>query len=330
MDTISKHLEIILDQMDSVFGLVALASAVIEWLALVFTRRMESNKEGWINMLSYALDSFPYFFIGKFIVFVPMMFLYEYRLWTLGTQWYIWILAYLVYDFMFWLVHYLGHKVRFFWCIHGVHHTAKEMKLTVAVRGSFVGFLHIPLTVVGLPLLGFNPFMIYIVEAIARLYGLYEHMNDHFDKVVGRLTWMEKLFVTPSIHRVHHASNRIYLDRNYGETFSIWDLALGTFQSELDDVKPVYGMMDDKIDGGNIFQVQLQLWKDLWRDMSSAPKWSDKLKYVYKYPGWNHIDGGKTADALREEAWNVRAGLAPAPNDENQLIAKTKKYEYQN
>jgi sterol desaturase/sphingolipid hydroxylase (fatty acid hydroxylase superfamily) len=299
----SNTLPVLLGKMQGVFGYIMLTLVVVEWVILVITRKMESNREGWVNVLSYVLDSIPYFFLGKLVIFGTMMWMYEYRICTLGYAWYIWILAYLVYDLMFWLVHFLGHQVRFFWCIHGVHHTAEEMKMTVAVRGSFLGFLYIPFTVIWLPVLGFDPFMIFIVEAIARLYGLYEHINDNFDQIAGKQTWLEILFITPSVHRVHHAKNGIYLDRNYGETFSFWDRIFGTFQSELPDVPPVYGIIHEKINGKNLLQVQLLLWKDLWRDISGATRLSDKLKYIIKPPGWNHINGGKMAHAYRVEAW---------------------------
>jgi sterol desaturase/sphingolipid hydroxylase (fatty acid hydroxylase superfamily) len=299
----NNALAVLLGKMQGVFGYVVLGLVILEWVILVITRRMESNREGWVNIFSYVLDSIPYFFLGKIVIFGTMTWMYEYRLFTLGNAWYVWILAYAVYDFMFWLVHFLGHKVRFFWCIHGVHHTAEEMKLTVAVRGSFLGFLHIPLTVICLPILGFDPFMIFIVEAIARLYGLYEHVNDNFDKLVGKQIFLEWLFITPSVHRVHHAKNYIYLDRNYGETFSVWDKIFGTFQSELDDVKPAYGILSENIDGKSLWKVQLLLWKDLWMDIRSAPRLSDKIKYLIMPPGWNHIDGGKMAASYRTEAW---------------------------
>jgi len=231
-----------------------------------------------------------------------MLWSYSHRFFTLGFDWYIWILAYLVYDFMLWLVHLIGHQVRFFWCIHGVHHTPEEMKMSVTIRGSFLGFLHSPLSIVFLPVLGFDPFMVLLLDLIRRLYVLYEHASEHVDTFIGKLSWLEKLFITPSLHRVHHARNHIYLDRNYGETFSIWDRMFGTFQSEFHDVKPVYGILNDKIDSKNFLQVQFQLWKDLWADIVSAPRLVDKIRYVIKPPGWNHIDGGKKASAYRADA----------------------------
>lgn len=298
----SNALETLLNELKGPYRTIVLGSVVLEWLILVIARRIESNKEGWINILCYVIELIPYLIFGRIVIFGLMLWSYNHRFFTLGFDWYIWILAYLVYDFMLWFVHLIGHQVRFFWCIHGVHHTAEEMKMSVTIRGSFLGFLHSPLSVVFLPILGFDPFMVLLLDLIRRLYVLYEHVSEHADTFVGKLTWLEKLFITPSLHRVHHAKNHIYLDRNYGETFSIWDRIFGTFQSELHDVRPMYGIINDKINSRNFLQVQLQLWKDLWNDIVRAPRFIDKIRYVIMPPGWNHIDGGKKASAYRSDA----------------------------
>ncbi|AXT62693.1 sterol desaturase family protein [Aquimarina sp. AD10] len=292
-------IQLLFSKFQSVSGVLIIILVIVEWSILFFTRKIESNKEGFVNILSYVLQTIPYVFFGKVLILGTMMWVYEYRLFTLGYNWYIWVLAYFVYDFMFYVLHYIGHKVRFFWCIHGVHHTAEEMKLTVAVRGSFLIFLHMPHTVLWLPIFGFDPFMIFIIELIAALYGLYGHASE---KLVGRHVWLEHILITPSLHRVHHAKNHKYLDTNYGETFSIWDRMFGTLQKELDSDKPIYGLMGDSIDSKSIWQIQVVLWTELWRDINNASKWTDKVKYIFMHPGWNHIDGGKKATEYRLEA----------------------------
>ncbi|NSL86002.1 sterol desaturase family protein [Chitinophaga sp. Mgbs1] len=317
----SNALEILLSELKGPYRTIVLGSVFIEWIILIIARRIESNKSGLINILCYVIELIPYLFFGRIVIFGIMLWSYNHRFLTLGFEWYIWVLAYLVYDFMLWFVHLIGHKVRFFWCIHGVHHTAEEMKLSVTIRGSFLGFLHSPLSIVFLPILGFNPFMILLLDLIRRLYVLYEHASEYMDSFVGKLTWLEKIFITPSLHRVHHAKNFIYLDRNYGETFSVWDRIFKTFQPELHDVRPVYGIISDKINSRNFFQVQLQLWKDLWSDIVRAPRLTDKIKYIIMPPGWNHIDGGKMASAYRLEAEKARQPAVsterhPAPSDQ--------------
>ncbi len=298
-----EAIQIVLDKFQSISGIIVLTLVAIEWIVLFLTKKIESHKEGVVNILSYMLESIPYILFGKIIILGTMMWVYEHRIFTLGYEWYVWILAYVIYDFVFYALHYMGHKVRFFWCIHGVHHTAEEMKLTVAVRGSFLIFLHMPHTILWLPILGFDPFMIFIIELIANLYGLYEHASE---KLIGRQIWLERIFITPSLHRVHHAKNHKYLDTNYGETFSIWDRIFGTIQVELEDEKPVYGLMGNHINGENLWQIQVVLWKELWMDIKSAKKISDKIKYLIMYPGWNHIDGGKKASDYRSQAWNQK------------------------
>ncbi|CAA0152524.1 sterol desaturase family protein [Tenacibaculum maritimum] len=292
-------IQLLFEQLESKLAFIFLFSVVLEWVILVINNKINSNKSGFVNLLSYFVELLPYFVLDVFF-FGIMLWLYNYRLFDLGTSWYVWVLCYVLYDLLFYIIHYLGHRVRFFWCIHGVHHTAEEMKMTVAVRGSFLGFLLTPHNTIWLPLLGFDPFMVLIVDGIAKIYGLFEHINEHF--ISSKNSWIENIFVTPSVHRVHHSKNHVYLDRNYGETFSIWDHLFGTFQTEIKEEKPLYGMMDDKIDGKNLWQIQTVLWKELWYDIKTAPTFKDKINYLIKPPGWNHIDGGKLAEEFRNEA----------------------------
>ncbi|WP_407323738.1 sterol desaturase family protein [Tenacibaculum maritimum] len=292
-------IQLLFEQLESKLAFIFLFSVVLEWVILVINNKINSNKSGFVNLLSYFVELLPYFILDVFF-FGIMLWLYNYRLFDLGTSWYVWVLCYVLYDLLFYIIHYLGHRVRFFWCIHGVHHTAEEMKMTVAVRGSFLGFLLTPHNTIWLPLLGFDPFMVLIVDGIAKIYGLFEHINEHF--ISSKNSWIENIFVTPSVHRVHHSKNHVYLDRNHGETFSIWDHLFGTFQTEIKEEKPLYGMMDDKIDGKNLWQIQTVLWKELWYDIKTAPTFKDKINYLIKPPGWNHIDGGKLAEEFRNEA----------------------------
>ncbi|CAA0226089.1 sterol desaturase family protein [Tenacibaculum maritimum] len=292
-------IQLLFEQLESKLAFIFLFSVVLEWVILVINNKINSNKSGFVNLLSYFVELLPYFILDVFF-FGIMLWLYNYRLFDLGTSWYVWVLCYVLYDLLFYIIHYLGHRVRFFWCIHGVHHTAEEMKMTVAVRGSFLGFLLTPHNTIWLPLLGFDPFMVLIVDGIAKIYGLFEHINEHL--ISSKNSWIENIFVTPSVHRVHHSKNHVYLDRNYGETFSIWDHLFGTFQTEIKEEKPLYGMMDDKIDGKNLWQIQTVLWKELWYDIKTAPTFKDKINYLIKPPGWNHIDGGKLAEEFRNEA----------------------------
>jgi sterol desaturase/sphingolipid hydroxylase (fatty acid hydroxylase superfamily) len=278
-----EALEQLLGEVEGGLGLAILGLVIVEWVVSALIGKVRSHKEGVVNILSYVLESLPYLFLDRFLVFGVMAWSYAHRVFTLGTAWYVWIAAYLAYDLTFYAVHVLGHKVRFFWCIHGVHHTLEEMKLTAAVRGSFIGVIYNTHAVIWLPLLGFDPILLFVVEAFARFYGLYEHVSEAF---IGKQPWLEKVFVTPSVHRVHHASNELYLDRNYGETFSFWDRVFGTFQTQLDHEPPAYGLRGKRVDSESLWQVQTALWRELWRDIAHAERWSDRLGYLLMAPGW--------------------------------------------
>ncbi|WP_299106286.1 sterol desaturase family protein [uncultured Tenacibaculum sp.] len=284
-------------------SVIVLALMLIEWGILIVTNYVEHKKEGVVSIVSYLVQSIPYFLLSKVMIVGTMFLLYENRLFDLGYQWYIWILAYLLYDFTVFFIHYLGHKVRVLWCIHGVHHTAEDMNLTVVARGSIFDVFFTPFNFIWLPVLGFHPFMIFVIEPIARLYATLTHVNE---KVIGKQRWLDKILITPSVHRVHHAKNHIYLDRNYGETFSVWDRIFKTFQKEIDDEKISYGIMHDTLNSESFSDVQFLMWKELWNDVKNAPTFSDKVKYLLKPPGWNHIDGGKMAKEYRDKAWSER------------------------
>ena len=135
-------------------SLIVLVLMLLEWVILIFSNYIESKKEGVVSILSYLVQSIPYFLLSKVLIVGVMFGLYNFRLFELGFEWYYWIIAYLLYDFIVFFIHFLGHKVRFLWCIHGVHHTAEEMNLTVVARGSIFDVFFTPFNFIWLPILG--------------------------------------------------------------------------------------------------------------------------------------------------------------------------------
>ena len=281
-------------------SIIVLILMIIELIMLFVTNYVDKKKEGLVSIISYLVQSIPYFLLGKIMIVGVMFWMYEHRLFDFNFEWYYWVIAFLLYDFTVYFIHFLGHKVRFLWCIHGVHHTAEEMNLTVVARGSIFDVFFTPFNFMWLPILGFHPLMIFVIEPVARLYASYVHLSEKF---IGKQNKLEKVLITPSVHRVHHAKNHIYLDRNYGETLSIWDRMFKTFQTQLKEEKIEYGIMHENLNSENFWHVQFLMWKELWDDVRRTPKFSDKIKYILMPPGWNHVDGGKKAKAYRDEAW---------------------------
>ena len=294
------ELEIISENLPATLTIIVLTVVVIEWIRLTLTGKIENQKESWVNIFSAGLAFLPQFLITKAVFLVIMFWAYHNRFFDTGFEWYYWIIAWVIYDFSFWLIHFLGHKVRLLWCLHSVHHSAKEMKLSVGFRGSLFDVLIVPHTFLWLPLLGFNPFLVLIVDAVAKLYGVAVHINE--DLVPNKKRrWFERIVITPSAHRVHHSTNHAYLDTNYGETLVIWDRMFNTYQVELDEETPRYGVMKE-VASGNLYDTQFNEFIGLWKDIKSTKSIINKLKYLFMPPGWSHKGETISAKKLREEA----------------------------
>lgn len=177
---------------------------------------------------------------GRALAFASFLWIYEhYRVFTLDIRNPLhWIGAWIVGDFAYYWVHRAEHRVRVLWCTHLVHHSSKEFSFTTAVRMPWTEVFYKPLTGLWAPLLGVHPAMGAVMAASALMIGQLQHT-----KLIGRLGVFDDVFVTPSNHRVHHASNAPYLDRNFGGSTVIWDRLFGTYVPET--VEPVYGLTHD-------------------------------------------------------------------------------------
>lgn len=296
----TENLEEYAEMVPMLMTIVSVTIVLVEWIVLSVLRKVENHKEGWVNVGSAALSFLPVFLLNFLVTTSLMFFVYQFRLFDLGLEWYVWVLAYAGYDFMSYVIHYLSHKVRILWAVHSAHHSAKEMKASVSFRGSFADFVVSPHLILWLPILGFHPLMLIIVEGIALLYGVPLHLSEHLAPKARR-GWIRKLIITPSAHRLHHANNFMYLDTNYGLTFAIWDNLFRTYQHRVESEQPIYGLRKE-IDSDSLVETQLDEWKSLWRDIRNAPRWSDKIKYMLMPPGWDHSGEGKTVAQMRREA----------------------------
>lgn len=162
--------------------------------------------------------------------------IYEhYRIFDIPSTFLIWVGLILATDFVWYWYHRLGHEVNFFWAAHIVHHHSEEFNFTAAARiTTFQAIIRTGFWCI-LPFLGFHPKMVITMLIVHGAYSFFTHTQ-----VIGRIKWLEYVFVTPSVHGVHHASDEKYLDKNYGDMFTFWDRIFGTFQEE--EEKPKYGL----------------------------------------------------------------------------------------
>jgi sterol desaturase/sphingolipid hydroxylase (fatty acid hydroxylase superfamily) len=212
--------------------------------------------------------------------------------------WYWWVYGLVVYEFFYWLQHYLAHKVRLFWCLHSPHHAPESMNMFVGFNHSFLESLfYMPFFLGFFPaVFGVNPMIIIVINIIDAIWGSMIHISDQVLK--GKLGPLERFMQTPAYHRAHHAQNIRYMDMNYCSITLLWDWLLGTLQPLDDREPPAYGITRP-VDTSSFLDTHFGefwlLFKDTWR----APGLFNKLGYVFMPPGWVHEGELKTAAHLK-------------------------------
>lgn len=206
-----------------------------------------------------------------------------------------WLVLVVTLDLIYYLLHYVDHKVRIFWAVHVTHHNSELFNLTTGVRSSVFQPLYRFVYFIPLALAGFSSLEILFVHTVCQTWGVLVHTR-YIDKLPG---WIEYVFVTPSHHRVHHACNQIYIDKNMGMFLIIWDRLFKTFQEEMPEEHIRFGITKQPA-RFNPVTVWNHEWKDMWKDIKTADRRRDKFRYLIKPPGWRH-DGSTLIDnGLRE------------------------------
>lgn len=159
----------------------------------------------------------------------------NYAIFNISSAWYVWVILLLATDFVWYWYHRFGHEINFLWAAHIVHHQSEEFNLSAAARITTFQAIFRNVFWCILPFIGFHPNMIITILLIHGAYSFFTHTQ-----LVGKLGWLENIFITPSLHGVHHASDDKYLDKNYGDVFVFWDKIFGTFQRE--EEAPRYGL----------------------------------------------------------------------------------------
>lgn len=198
------------------------------------------------------------------------------------TTWAGWLTALVFYDFCYYWLHRAGHETALFWAAHVVHHQSQDYNLSTALRqtssGALFGWVfYLPMAVAGVPPLVFG-----VVALIDLLYQFWVHTEQ-----VGKLGWFDRWFCSPSNHRVHHAVNDRYLDRNYGGILVVWDRLFGSFKEE--DEKCVYGTRKP-LDSWDPLWANGEVYWGLLKDSWHTARWADKLRVWFKPPGWRPAD----------------------------------------
>ena len=199
--------------------------------------------------------------------------------WPTDSLW-AYALALVFYDFCYYWHHRWMHRVAAAWAAHVVHHSSEDYNLSTALRqtgsGALLGWIpYVPMAIAGVP-----PLLFGVAALIDLLYQFWIHTEQ-----VGRLGWFDRVFASPSNHRVHHAVNDRYLDRNYGGILIVWDRLFGTFEDERADDPPVYGTRHP-LRSFNPVWANLEVYAALARTSLALPRWRDRLQIWWRPPGW--------------------------------------------
>ncbi|MBC7412255.1 MAG: sterol desaturase family protein [Bacteroidia bacterium] len=222
----------------------------------------------------------------------------QYHLFTINNSIAYWLVLLVAEDFMFYWEHYFDHRIRFFWAVHATHHSSDFYNLTVGFRSSVFQPLYRFVYFLPLALMGFKALDIMFMYSFTQIYGILIHTQG-----VHKLGFLEHILATPSHHRVHHASNTKYLDKNMGMVFIFWDKLFGTFQPELSEKeyqKIEYGLTHKLADTGPI-NTMFHEFIGIADDWKRNVDFKTKLHYTFMPPGWSHDGSRQTSKELQAE-----------------------------
>ena len=256
-----------------------LALLAVEAIADAVMRRELYEWKDTAASLSMGIGNVLIGLATKAFAFGIYALVYSFAPFDLPNVWWVWVLAFFADDFTYYWYHRTSHTCRLFWASHVVHHSSQKYNLGTALRqtwtGGFMGFVFW----LWMPLAGFSPFMVLTIQAISLLYQFWIHTE-----IIRKMGPLEAVLNTPSHHRVHHASNGRYLDRNHAGTLIVWDRLFGTFEEEIE--KPVYGLTKN-IHSYNPVRIAFHEWRDIVRDVRKAGDVRTAWMYVFGPPGWS-------------------------------------------
>ncbi len=242
------------------------------------------------------------------ITFVVSYWVWEnFRIFDMGSSWPVFVLALVLDDLAYYWIHRFGHRMRWMWAAHVIHHSSQHYNLTTALRQTWTGQLT-PAFLIKWPIfiLGIEPAIVFFCAGLNLIYQFWFH-TEAIDKMPR---WFEFIFNTPSHHRVHHANNPKYLDANYAGIFIVWDRLFGTFVPE-DKAEPCrYGLVRD-LGTFNPLRVAFHEWWGIVVDMWQAKGIKNKLMFLVAPPGWTPDGSRKTSDMIKAE-WRERQNAAGA------------------
>lgn len=274
-----------------------------------FVKKQHHQLLDTISSISSGLTNIVKDSLGLGIIIVSYPYLVEHLALTqIETSWLVWLIAFVVLDFAGYWNHRLSHHVNIFWNQHVIHHSSEQFNLACALRQSISNLLgYFPLFLLPAALVGV-PHQVIAILAPIHLFAQFWYHTQH----IGKMGWMEYIIVTPSQHRVHHAINPEYIDKNLGQVLCVWDRWFGTFQEELETVPPQYGVLKPAATWNPIHINFQHLWR-LIQDAWHAQRWQDKLRIWFMPTGWRPADVNESYPRTGiDDVYNFKRFQTPA------------------
>ena len=273
----------------TVNGVYAIGAPIV--LAMIFAELLISNwqnkkyykKEDTLCTIGLLTGNIIVAFSIKGLILAFHFYLYQFKVLELASilpLWAMWVLTFIMIDLVFYIYHRMSHRVRFLWAIHLSHHSSEEMNFAVSFRQAWFGPISKIPFFMALPLLGFDPTIIAVAGVMSTLWGIVGHTH-----IVGKLGFVEWVFNTPSHHRVHHGSNKQYIDKNYGNLLIIWDRMFGTFEPEEEPVR--FGLVNN-VNTYNPTKITFMAWASMIDDIKNKNNFGEMLNTFIEPPS-THI-----------------------------------------
>jgi sterol desaturase/sphingolipid hydroxylase (fatty acid hydroxylase superfamily) len=284
--------------------LSTLIYGIFEFLYIRFAKKIAKTKEYrttffglvFVFLVSYTITSL----YGRVNTSIIGVWASQFTLFKTDLSWYWWIYGLFIYEFFYWLQHYLAHKVRLLWCLHSPHHAPESMNMFVGFNHSFLeSIFYMPFFLGFFPaLFGVDPRIIIVCNIVDSIWGSMIHISDHVIK--KHLGFLEYVLQTPNYHRAHHAQNVLYMDMNYCSITLFWDWVFKTLQP-LKKEDPVRYGITREVNTASFFDVHFGEFVLLWKDIVHAPTLKARLLYLLMPPGWSHTGELKTASFLKKQ-----------------------------
>ncbi len=263
-----------------------MALMLIEWIASKISNKKVYQISDTISSISSGMTNNIKSILNLSVVIISYHWMFEsFAIFQISSSWWVYVLGFLGIDFANYWTHRWNHEYNILWNRHIIHHSSEEYNLACALRQTISTvfqiyfFLYLPLAIIGIP-----PKVIAILLPLHLFAQFWYHT-----KLINKMGILEKIIVTPSHHRVHHAINDIYLDKNYAAIFIFWDYLFGTFQEELESEPPVYGIKKPAKTWNPIIINFMHLYQ-LFKDAIRTKKWKDKFKIWFMPTGWRPND----------------------------------------